>query len=113
MLSAIDNLNHTAFQERQNAYDQLKKHGKLAEPLLKQQPEKTRTPETQRRIESLLNDIEGMQLPASERQALRAVEIVDRINTPPATALLARWAQGATGARLTELASECHQLRMK
>lgn len=104
--ASITRLADPQFAEREKAYRQLKQLGSLAEPVLKQSVAVPMEAESKRRVEALLNEIQTLQLTASERQALRAVEIAERINTSASIELLKIWSRGATGARLTRLADE-------
>lgn len=94
------------FAEREKAYQQLKALGSLAGPVLRESLESKLEAEPRRRVETLLAEIQTLQLTPAERQALRAVEIAERIHTSTAKDLLNTWANGAPGARLTQLAAE-------
>ena len=59
--------------------------------------------EVRRRLEPLLEKLarEARELPPGQRRGLRALEVLERIGTPEARALVQQLAAGAADARLT------------
>jgi len=99
--SLIADIDHDSFDRRENASPEL---GKL---LPQVRPElvdaaKTSSPETRRRIESLLDLSTFVVRDAQTLRDIRAVELLERIATREARALLKNLATGAPKARLTQ-----------
>ena len=59
-------------------------------------------PEVRRRLERLLQVLEGVVASGERLQAVRAVEVLEQIGTAEAKQLLQSLASGAPGARLTQ-----------
>jgi WD40 repeat protein len=102
----IADLDHERFQEREKARIRLEKLGELAAPALRQALKKSPTEEARRRIEGLLKRLTGPVTQPERLREIRAVEVLERIGTPRATALIDRLAQGTEDARLTREARE-------
>jgi RNA polymerase sigma factor (sigma-70 family) len=86
------------FAEREEATQELKKLGASIEPALRKAIQEKVTLETRRRMQGLLDDLEG----AERLRSLRAIEVLERIGDEPSRDLLRRLAGGAAGAWLTE-----------
>ncbi|MGH7222514.1 MAG: WD40 repeat domain-containing protein, partial [Gemmataceae bacterium] len=94
----LKKLESDRFAEREEATRELKKLGDSAETALRKAIEGKPLLETRRRVQALLDDLDG-----SERlRALRAIEVLERLGDKPARDLLRRFSQGAAGAWLTE-----------
>jgi WD40 repeat protein len=110
----IADLDADAFVRREKATEELHKLGELAEPACHKALAAQPTLETRRRLKCLLDDITQHQwhlTPESLRQ-VRAIEVLERIGTPEARALLETLARGAPGARLTrEVRAAVQRLR--
>jgi WD40 repeat protein len=89
------------FAVRQEAAAELKKRGSAAEPLLRLLLDGDAPLELRLRVEPLLQAIVGPPLPPEQLRMVRAVEVLERLGTGEARALLATLAQGAPGAWLT------------
>jgi hypothetical protein len=101
-LAALD---ADAFAERERAAKELEQLGQPIAADLRQVLSQKPTLEVRRRIEALLEKLEG--LPQGRQlQALRAVEALEHIDTPDAHRLLKSLSEGAAGARLTEEARQ-------
>ena len=100
LLSALD---ARSFADREAASRDLARLGAVARDALRQ--ELSRRPlsvEARRRIEWLLLYLENSSVAPDELRATRAVEVLERIGTPEARAVVERLARGAPGAVLTE-----------
>jgi RNA polymerase sigma factor (sigma-70 family) len=96
----LPDLDREEFAVRQKAASELEKLGPTAEPVLRQALRGDLSPEARRRLESLLDSIEG----AGEAERLRdvrATEVLGHAGTPDARRLLEAWAGGEPGARRT------------
>jgi WD40 repeat protein len=104
--SLLDDLNSESFAVRDKANRELTKLDRLVESALKKKLEAKPSLETRQRIEKLLNRLTGpINLPDQIRQ-VRAVETLELIGSNAAKALLAKYAGGAPGARLTQEAKD-------
>ncbi len=96
-------LDSAAFATRQQAFEELTRMGRLAEPALRKALSGQPSPEVRRRVQQLLNKLAA--LPSGERlRALRALEALEQIGTPAAREVLEGLARGAPEARLTQAA---------
>jgi WD40 repeat protein len=102
----LDELNSPKFQVREKASTQLEKLGDLAGPILKARLAGTPTLETRQRIERLVAKLNGAVQSPQTLQALRAIEVLERIGTREALDVLTPLAKGANGHRITEDARE-------
>lgn len=99
----IDDLNSNDFSTREKAYAELEKLGALVTPAAKKKlAGQLPSLEVRRRLERMVDKVESHTLTGEELRALRAMEILEAIATPQAKGLIARLAQGAAGAVLTE-----------
>ncbi len=88
------------FAEREKASTRLAVIGDSAEPALRAALDGKPSPEKLRRIERLLDGIDGGGSPEAMR-ALRAVEVLEGVGTPEARRVLESVASGAAEARIT------------
>src|SRR5579883_187941 len=104
----IADLDADAFAVREKATEELRKLGELAEPACRKALASRPTLAMSRRLQGLLDDITQHQWhPAPEiLRQLRAVEVLERIDTPEARKVLEVLAGGAAGARLTREARD-------
>jgi RNA polymerase sigma factor (sigma-70 family) len=86
------------FGVREKAVAELEKMGEPAERALRKALEERPSIEVKRRIEQLL---ETLRLPPERLQALRALEVLEHLDTPESRQLLAKLADGAPDAWLT------------
>jgi RNA polymerase sigma factor (sigma-70 family) len=108
----IENLDSTAFAQRQAAAAELEKLGDAAADLLRKAREAASSPETRRQLDGILERVTVLG-PESLR-SLRAVEALEWMATPVATSLLDELARGAASARQTrEAADACARLRAR
>jgi WD40 repeat protein len=88
------------YAAREAAQKELQALGRLVEPDLKAARERTKSEEVRTRLDGLLAKMSPERTPAELVQA-RAVAAMELAGTPAARKLLADWAAGAAGARLT------------
>jgi WD40 repeat protein len=100
----IAELDAGEFAVREKATEELRKLDKLAEPALRQALASRPTLEMRRRLQGLLDDVSSWRPPPEILRQLRAIEVLERLGTPEALALLQTLAGGAAGARLTRKA---------
>jgi RNA polymerase sigma factor (sigma-70 family) len=100
----LADLDHTEFGRREQATAELEKLGELARPALRRALDGNPPPEARRRLEALLEKLHGLTLPPEALRLVRAVELLEQMNTPEARALLERLAGGAAEAPLTRQA---------
>jgi WD40 repeat protein len=98
----ITDLASLKYQVRTKAMQELEKLGDSARPALQQALKGKNTLEVIQRLELVLNKVENIPLSPTRLQQLRALEVLERIGTPPARELLQALARGAPDDRLTE-----------
>jgi hypothetical protein len=96
----IAGLDADDFAVREKAAEELEKLGTAAEPALGKALEGRPTIELKRRIEQLLEKLRT--LPPVQVQALRALEVLEHLDTPESRQLLEKLAEGPPGAWLTK-----------
>jgi dipeptidyl aminopeptidase/acylaminoacyl peptidase len=97
----LADLDNEQFAVRDDAMKELGKIGGAAEPAMRDLLKGSPSVEYRRRVEQLLEKLEGpISLPES-RRAVRCVEVLEHIGTPEAQRLLKTLADGAKGALLT------------
>jgi hypothetical protein len=95
----IADLDSNQFTVREAASQELEKRGASAEPALRKALEKHPSAEARQRLESLLKKLES---PSAEQlRDLRALQVLEYVDTPEARQVLETLAKGAPGARLT------------
>lgn len=103
----IADLDSNHFLVRQQANNELAKMGDLARVALEKALDDKPPLEMRRQIERLLERLVSTQeLPADALRALRALEVLEQLNTPEARAAVEGIARGAAGALLTRKARE-------
>jgi hypothetical protein len=97
-------LDDEKYQVRENAFRELEKLGKFAELDLKQALTNRPSLEVRRRVERLLEKLEGVDLAAYPDwvRARRALQVLERMDAPEARELLQSLAQGAALSWLTQ-----------
>jgi hypothetical protein len=101
----IAGLGSEQFKDREQATRDLEKLGEVALPALRQALAGGPPLEVKRRLEVLLEKMEGASLPPELLRQVRAVEVLEGVGTPAARRLLERLAAGAPAARLTREAA--------
>jgi WD40 repeat protein len=91
----LANLNSDDFVARTQAHEGLDRLGPFAEPALRKAQASSGSLEQRRRIEQLLGKLERRNLSREELQAIRAIEVLERIGTQEARALVHELATGA------------------
>src|SRR5262249_33127684 len=94
----VTDLGHDRFAVREAARKELERFVEVAEPALRKALEGQPPLEVRRRVERLLQNLEG----SARLRGLRVVEVLERVATRPARELLQALATGAPQARLTE-----------
>lgn len=99
----LADLDAREFGTRQRAATELEKLGELIEPALKEALAAQPGLERRQRLELVQDRLisAAAKPPAEQLQALRAVEVLERIGTEDAREVLRKLAGGAAGARLT------------
>jgi hypothetical protein len=97
----VADLDHARYAVRQRAEQALAKLGDRAEPALRQALEGQPSLEMRRRVVLLLEKVTGPVSGPEPLRSLRAVEVLERIDTPEARRVLTALADGAPGALLT------------
>jgi WD40 repeat protein len=97
----IADLESAQFGTRQEATQKLEKAGEQAEAALQQALAGKPPLEVQRRVEELLQRLEGQLTEGEALRAQRAIEVLERIGTEPAQQVLEGLAKGAPEARRT------------
>jgi RNA polymerase sigma factor (sigma-70 family) len=105
----IADLDGDDFDTRERAARELEKLGEGAEGALRKALAGKPSAEAGRRIEALLNSVEGRQ----NLEMLRGVEVLERLGTAEARELLETLARGAPGARLTREAKAALERRAR
>jgi RNA polymerase sigma factor (sigma-70 family) len=100
----IADLDSPQFATRDQAARTLGDLGGQAAAVLRETAEKAESLEVRRRARDLLDAWEKSPIPPAELRGLRAVEVLEWIDTPEARRLLGAWARGGQGARLTAAA---------
>ncbi len=97
----IADLDHESFTLRIKASAALEQLGETAGPALRKANEKQPSLEAERRLKSLLDKLDKGTLTPDEVRLVRAVEVLEKVGSPEALAILENLAQGAPAARLT------------
>jgi RNA polymerase sigma factor (sigma-70 family) len=106
----IAGLQSKEFKVRDEATKELERLGEIAAPALQKSVTDKASLELKRRVEALLEKLEGATLPPETLQQVRAVEVLEGIGTPEARELLQSLvAGGAPQARLTREAKAALQ----
>jgi dipeptidyl aminopeptidase/acylaminoacyl peptidase len=110
----IANLDADVFAKREAASRELAELGDRAKAALFQTLKNRPSPEVNRRIEELLEQLDRHTLSPEEVRSMRAVEALEHIGTPEARKLLEALANGAPEARLTrEAKASLQRLKCK
>jgi WD40 repeat protein len=99
--SLLVELDSKQFAVRDAAANELAKLGEVVEPHLRQALAGKPSPELRRRLQSLLEKLNHDEPEGDALRNLRAVQVLERIGSPPAREILASLADGAPGANLT------------
>ncbi len=97
----IDNLDSPQFELRQAASRELSGSAERAAPTLRATVRKTASVERRQRAEDLLGQLENRVKSPERLKAIRGVELMERLGTPEAFAVLKWLATGAEDANLT------------
>jgi hypothetical protein len=97
----IRNLDDEVFVKREEASRELKRIGSPAKAALEKALATEPEAEKRRRIEAILREMSNLRLTPESIRSSRAVELLERLNTPESRELLAALAKGAPEARLT------------
>jgi hypothetical protein len=97
----IAGLDAEKFAEREKAMRALRQAGRATQAALAKALRGNPSAEQRRRLEALLDELEGDDTPTSRLQLARSIEVLERIGGPSAQELLRSLAGGAPEARLT------------
>ncbi len=106
LIAALDD---DQFAVREKAVEELSALGEWAEAPLRVAQAGKSSAESRRRIAKLLDEIAAGSITPETLRAIRAVELLERLATPPARELLRTFAAGTPGTRLTREAQETLQ----
>jgi hypothetical protein len=98
LIAALDN---DRFPEREKAMKAISSFGKLAEPALRQALTQSLSAEARRRVEQLVDRCERVTLSSETLRSLRAIELLEQINTAEARQVLKKLTTGAPSAEAT------------
>jgi hypothetical protein len=105
----LSDLNADDLEAREHASAELDRFGEGTAPALRKALEGSPPAEARRRLEQALEKVSGTAPSGSQARLLRAVEVLEHIDSPAARVLLKRLADGAPGARLTREAKAALQ----
>jgi hypothetical protein len=98
----IAGLDSDQFEERKRASVELEKAGEQAIPMLRQALAGASSPETRKRLQELLARATGVQATGEVVRQLRAIEVLQTINTPAARQVLQALAKGTLDSRVAQ-----------
>jgi hypothetical protein len=98
----LSDLNDSHFKVRQKAERELEEMGDLAASALRNLLAGKPSVETRRRVERLLDRLDGPITGAKILSAYRGIEVLEHIGTPEARRVLEALAYGAAGHRITD-----------
>jgi hypothetical protein len=100
----IKDLDSDVFARREEASKKLREYGTKAERALRRELAGAASPETKRRLESVLEAIGPLvlrlPLTGDALRGVRAIEVLERVATPEAQTLLQAWAEQERDERL-------------
>jgi WD40 repeat protein len=102
VLRLVRQLDSDQFPERESAARELEQVRDLAEAALRQALAARPTPEVRRRAEQFLGEGDRRRLSPDLLRAVRAVEVLEHLNTPESREVLETLAEGIAEARLTQ-----------
>jgi WD40 repeat protein len=109
----IGQLDHPMFKVREQASRDLIQMGEQIESLIRAALADGPPPEARQRLEAMIARFERRELTPDELRALRALRVLEELNTPGSRQLLNDFAGGAPGVRLTvEAAAAVKRLEM-
>jgi RNA polymerase sigma factor (sigma-70 family) len=109
----VADLDSDRFETRERAASELEKKSRAIEPQLRKALQDSSSAEVRRRIRELLDKLESAALPPSVVREVRAIEALERIGSPEASAVLKKLAAGAVEARVTREATASLQRRQR
>jgi WD40 repeat protein len=105
----IADLDHEQFARRERASRELEKIGEYAAPALRKVLNDKPSLEVRKRIDALLEAIDGRPISPDRLRTLRALQVLETIGTPKAKQILQGLASGAAEAALTQEAKAALQ----
>lgn len=105
----VDDMDDPSYAKRQKAEQALEKLGDVAAKILTDRLEGSPTLEMSRRLDRLITKLESQVVSAETLQILRAVEVLEMIDTSASRQVLDTLAKGAPGHRVTESARLSYQ----
>jgi WD40 repeat protein len=110
----LKDLQSPRFAVREKAMTELARLGELAEPALRKAAGEGAPLEFRRRVDQLLDKLQGVVTQPKQLRTLRAVEVLEHVGTPEAREVLRKLATGAPGSRITQEAqSSLERLRRR
>ncbi len=98
----LTDLDSRQFNLREQATEELEKLGESVGPALQSALKGKLSPESRRRVERLLQKMEGLRPSQDLLRSLRVIEVLEHIGTPEAREVLKTLASGVPEARLTQ-----------
>jgi WD40 repeat protein len=103
----IADLDHDDYDVRERATRELKRAGPLVRPAVAEALARSKSREVRRRAADVLDGLKAAGVAPQEVWSARGVEVLERIGTPAAKALLADWSRGPADSPLTAEARSC------
>jgi WD40 repeat protein len=105
----VADLDSVVFADREKATRELERQGEVAESRLRKALADNPSPEMRRRIEALLNKLQGPLTSPESLRSIRAIEVLEHISSPKTRNVLEALAKGPSEARLTREAQAALQ----
>lgn len=98
----VANLDHDSFEEREKAERELNQQLEFVEPTLRRALPLQTSLKSKSRLERILANARNVRISPFQLQGLRAVEVLEYIDTPQSLQILEATAKGVKDARLTQ-----------
>lgn len=106
MARLLENLDSADFKKRERATRELARLGALTKPALRKALTMAPSQEKRRRTEELLGKLESLPIPPAEVRALRAIDVLEHINSESARGALKALAGGTPSALVTRTSAQ-------
>jgi WD40 repeat protein len=102
VLALIRDLDSPLHSVREKATQELRAQGDSAQPAIRVALSRNPPPESKRRLQSLLSSSDSEHLASNQIRAIRAIEVLERINSIESSAILERLAKNSQYGRVSE-----------